>query len=48
MDCTAYRVGSDFIETDLPSEADERPILARMRWEDLNKFPAVEPVLCVR
>jgi len=48
VDCTAHRFGRDFIDTNLPSERKRKADLAKMRWEDLKKFPAVERTVCGR
>jgi len=44
VDCTAHRFGSHFIDSNNP--ADRKTRLAAMRWEPLNKSPAVERIVC--
>jgi hypothetical protein len=43
---TAHRYGRDFMDSNLPSE--RKTDLAKMFWEEVEKFPAVARALCAR
>jgi hypothetical protein len=44
VDCTTRRFGSRFIDSNNP--ADRKTRLAAMRWEPLDKSPALERIVC--
>jgi hypothetical protein len=48
VDCAGRRFGPDFIDSNLPSERKRKAAPATMRWQSLDKFPAVARTVCGR
>ena len=48
VDCAHHRFGAQFIDSNLPAEARHKATFETMRWEDLDKAPAVGPAVCGR
>lgn len=46
VDCGQRRFGSRFIDSTDPAEAKRKANLAAMRWESLDKVPALDRVVC--
>lgn len=46
VDCTGQKFGPHFIDSNLPSDRKHRADPARMRWRDLDQYPAVGTTVC--
>jgi hypothetical protein len=46
VDCGGKRFGVNFVDTNQPKEYKQRATEKTMRWEDLDKFPAVAKTVC--
>lgn len=48
VDCTGHRFGRDFLDSNLPSERKRKAGFEKMRWQSLEKYPAVARTVCGR
>ena len=46
VDCAGNRLGRDFLDTNLPSERKHKASFEKMRWQPLEKYPAVTRAVC--
>jgi hypothetical protein len=46
VDCKALRFGSRFVDSNAPRERKNKATVQNMRWEDVDKVPAVGRAVC--
>jgi hypothetical protein len=46
VDCAAHRFATRFIDSNQPEEQRRKTSIAAMRWDGLDKFPAVSRTVC--